>query len=134
MPPEPRRVEPDDPDEHRRRFEADIAAAKEVLDRVRMEMPFRKALWAYRLYYIGMLSCVGSLLVSCFDGSESPMVVVPVMLPLGVLGYLYGRFQLRHEFGPFLDGADPELWHARRDRKHMWQLAILRDSFMGRLH
>lgn len=124
----------DEHEGHRRAYEKDMAAARETLERVRMEMPFRKALWGFRVYYIGVFSSIGSLLVSCFDGSQSPMLVIPVMLPPGVAGYVYGYLQLRDELRDFLAAASTEVWHARRDRKNLWQLAILRDSFMGRLH
>lgn len=122
-----------DGDEHAKSHEADIKDAKKVLSRVRREMPYRKALWGFRLYYIGVLSSVGVLLVSCFNASEAPTVIVPIVLPIGVVGYLYGYLQLRLELREFLAASTTRVWHSRRDRKNLWQTAIFRDSFMGRL-
>ncbi|MGH8880022.1 MAG: hypothetical protein ACRD0P_22165 [Stackebrandtia sp.] len=119
--------------EHRKAVDADLSNANETLERVRREMPFRKALWGYRLYYVGILSSVGSLLASCFGENNAPMVVIPVALPLGLLGYLYGNLQLRSEYRAYITAASPEVWHSRRDRKNLWQSAIFRDAFMGRL-
>lgn len=96
-------------------------------------MPFRRSLWGFRLYYTAMFSSLGTILVGCFDGLESALVVVPVALPFALAGYLYGYFQNRDEYRRFLEAATPDVWHARRDRKNQWQAAVLRDSFMGRL-
>ena len=121
------------PADHRRDVDADLSNANETLDRVRCEMPYRKALWGYRLYYIGILSSMGSLLAGCFGENNAPMAVIPVALPLGLLGYLYGNLKLRAEYRSFMRAASPDVWHSRRDRKNLWQAAIFRDAFMGRL-
>ncbi|HIW62729.1 MAG TPA: hypothetical protein H9881_09755 [Candidatus Stackebrandtia excrementipullorum] len=107
--------------------------AKETLERVRREMPFRRSLWGYRLYYIAMFSSLGTIIVGCFDALESAMLIVPIALPFALVGYLYGYMQNRKEYRAFLDAASPEVWHSRRDRKNQWQAAVLRDAFMGRL-
>jgi hypothetical protein len=132
--------EPDGRDPHEREFDAhvnehnrDMNDARDTLEQVRRELPYRKALWGFRLYYIGILSSVGSLLVSCFDDSEAPMAVVPIGLPLGIAGYVYGYYQLRNQLRAYLAAASDQIWHSRRDRKNLWQTAIFRDSFMGRL-
>ncbi|ADD43461.1 hypothetical protein Snas_3805 [Stackebrandtia nassauensis DSM 44728] len=132
------RPEPDHDDEqalarHRAAVEADLSKANETLDRVRREMPYRKALWGYRLYYIGILSSVGSLIAGCVGENSAPMVVIPIALPLGILGYVYGYFQLRREYHAYMSAASAEVWHSRRDRKNLWQSSIFRDAFMGRL-
>ncbi|HZE41767.1 MAG TPA: hypothetical protein VE172_23455 [Stackebrandtia sp.] len=122
-----------DDNDHTDASRRDMLAARETLDRVRREMPFRKALWGFRLYYIGVLSSVGAALVTCFGGPDAAIVVIPVGLPLGVAGYLYGYLLLKSELRAFMADASSEVWHSRRDRKNVWQLSILRDSFMGRL-
>lgn len=128
--------EPDDEQahaDHRAAVADDMSNANETLDRVRREMPYRKALWGYRLYYIGLLSSVGSLIAGCFGGNSAPMVVIPVALPLGILGYVYGNVQLRREYRAYMGEASTQVWHSRRDRKNLWQSCVFRDSFMGRL-
>ena len=123
----------DDLEEHFRAHERDLDDARRTLDRVRRGMPYRRALWGFRAYYIGVLASVGSLIVSCFDSAEAPMLVVPIGLPVGILGYAFGHFQVREELRDFLAAAEPTVWHSRRDRKNLWQSAVFRDSFMGRL-
>lgn len=112
-------------------YEDDMKDAKRTLERVRRESSYHRALWGFRLYYIGVLSSMGSLLVSCFGNSEAPMAVVPIALPLGVVGYLFGYLQLRVELRDYMEATTSKVWHARRDRKNLWQAAILRDAFMG---
>lgn len=131
--PDPHHHDARDFEEHAQAHDKDMKDARETLDRVRREMPFRKALWGYRLYYIGVFASAGSLLVNCFDSGNSPMVVVPIALPLGVVGYIYGYIQLRTELLAYMADASPRIWHSRRDRKNLWQSAIFRDAFMGRL-
>ena len=114
-------------------YEDDIKDAKRTLERVRRERPYHRALWGFRLYYIGVLSSMGSLLVSCFGNSDAPMVVVPIALPLGVAGYIFGYLQLRVELRDYMAATTSKVWHARRDRKNLWQAAIFRDAFMGRV-
>ncbi|MGH8791362.1 MAG: hypothetical protein ACRDXX_01780 [Stackebrandtia sp.] len=128
-------AEPDDRDDpsHRRAHQDDLADAKETLERVRREMPYRKALWGFRLHYIGLFSSLGSLLLSCVDESDGPMYVIPIALPLGIAGYVYGLMRVRDELRAYMAAANPEVWHSRRDRKNEWQSAVFRDAFMGRL-
>ncbi|MFD0559191.1 hypothetical protein FB566_5154 [Stackebrandtia endophytica] len=123
----------DSHEDHRQESQRDLTAAKETLDRVRREVPFRRALWGFRLYYIAMFSSLGTIIVGCFDGLDSAMLIVPIALPFALIGYLYGYMQNRNEYREFLAAASTKVWHARRDRKNQWQAAILRDAFMGRL-
>lgn len=110
----------------------DVADAKETVDRVRREGRFHKALWGYRVYYTGLFSCLGSLIVAIFDGAGGPMAVVPVAFPVAIAGQVYGIMQLRAEFREYMAAANSEVPHSRRDRRNLWQSAILRDTFMGR--
>lgn len=131
LPPEPGTHDEDD--EHRRAHRRDLEEARRELDALRRDLPFRRALWGYRLYYIGVFSAFGSLLLGCFDDFGSSMLVVPIGLVAGMIGNLYGYLQVRRPLTAYLSNATSQVWHARRDRKSLWQAAMFRDAFMGRL-